>query len=184
MRAMYINTRASAWFAPVVAITFVLSCNGSGGDVHADAGAESCGQCTVSGPVSVTGEVVVTAIPQPVRMVTADSDPTRFVSGVRSPDGIGEKLVDGPLYLTDVSVADGRQFASQLTAELWVDDISPMDCVASGLENPIAVATFGPDGRADMHGARLFIKLGNALCARRIGQASVRVSWSGFRPYE
>ncbi len=101
-------------------------------------------------------------VEQPVRMMTADLDPVRFVGGA-IPSGATTKLADGPLYLTDAFVAG--------TTNLFV--AAAGDC-ASQPQATIFAGNY-------LNGARWFIPAGSALCAATSGNGGG--SFAGFRPY-
>jgi hypothetical protein len=156
---------------------FILSCGEDvGSPVHADGGGDC--QCTVSGPVAVTGEVAVAGV---AKVKTADTDASRIVGGaVRIVSDVGgEKLADGPLILTDLANLD----TSVSQALVYIDGSEPLDC-NEGLPNVIAVAVHTETHTADTHGARLLVPAGSVLCASKASVVAPTISWSGFRPYE
>jgi hypothetical protein len=171
----------------VAALAFVLSCGNDNAATTADAGEESCGTCTIPSPVSVTGEVTIggpVAIAQPVQVRTADTDLNQLVSGGKVPASYGQKLVDGPIIVTDVMTPATHTItsASRFRASVYIDATPPIDCTEPPTF-PLLVVERGPDWNMDIHGARIPVKAGEALCAQQIAEGSLLVTWSGFRPY-
>jgi hypothetical protein len=137
-------------------------------DAHAeDASGGTCGACTVSGNVRVIG---------------ADADPARMTSqstSVAAP----LKLVDGPFVLTDARPGFG-------TVRLWMSmgstcsDTDP-DVIATIISVASSTGTHAGTVYAPIHGARILIPFGRALCAgpSSSGTGSNRLFWAGFQPY-
>jgi hypothetical protein len=129
-----------------------------------------------------------------VRTITADADLDQLVTGSHSityGDGARVELVRGPFVLTDVRYTSSAFGASTVTVPLW---IAPTDGCGSGGISGIVAAMFG-DTRAvatdtaglvgqPIHGARIPIRAGEALCASENSGSIGTLRWSGFRPYE
>lgn len=149
------STSASSTSGPTSGGTSTVSSGteGSGGSSNAatSSGAGGAGPGCCATPVQIE---------QPVRMVTADSDPTRYVGGFVNPNGSNVKLEEGPMYLTDITSNGPVLFLVQGT-----------DCNAA----QFAQLQYGGYG---VQGARIFIPGGLSLCA--FGSP---IYFAGFRPY-
>jgi hypothetical protein len=128
--------------------------SGSGGFSNAatSSGAGGAGPGCCATPVQIE---------QPVRMVTADSDPTRHVGGYFTPNGNNIKLEEGPMYLTDMSPTG---------TVLWL--VQGTDCY---VPQTMPLPNYGNNG---VQAARVFIPAGTSLCA-----SGAALFFAGFRPY-
>lgn len=122
-------------------------------DAVGDAAAQpTCGNCTTGGAL---------------RIVTADTDPTRLVRGSAGPSE--GPVIAGPFVLTDIEF----ERANSVDAVITPSD----ECYDDDAERLVDVDS----GRAPMHGGRFVVPAGFSLCL----QVSVgRVYWAGFRPYD
>lgn len=123
-------------------------------DAVSDAEAQPmCGNCTTGGAL---------------RMVTADTDPTRLVRGVASSSDEAEPAIAGPFVLTDIEFERANSVDATITRG---------DCYDEELERLVDIDS----GRAPMHGGRFLVPAGQSLCLRvPVGS----VYWAGFRPYD
>jgi hypothetical protein len=119
----------------------------------------------------------------PAKLVTADSDPSRWLGGVVTLGvDLNAELALGPFYFTDSrGIENPVQF--YLVGANQVCDLSTPDLVplwwAHDFPNPLAGTT---PGLHPAQGARYFVQANQKLCVRSFGNA--RAVWAGFRPYE
>ena len=123
-------------------------------DAVSDAAAQpTCGNCTTGGAL---------------RIVTADTDPTRLVRGIAGPSDEEDPVIAGPFVLTDIEFERANSVDASIT---------PTNCYDENTERLVDVES----GRAPMHGGRFFVPAGFSLCLRvSVGD----VYWAGFRPYD
>ena len=126
-----------------------------------------------------------------VRTITADSDLDQLVTGAHTityGGGANVELVRGPFVLTDVRYVSSSG-SSIYTVPLW---IGPADgCESGPVLGPVA-SLFGDTRFSDtagrvgqpIHGARIPVRAGEALCASEAITTIGTLRWSGFRPYE
>jgi hypothetical protein len=141
----------------------------------ADAQAQSCGNCTVAGPIEVQG---------PLKVVTADTDATRLKSGLLSDDAEWHQLAVGPFVLTDL-MPEPVYVGSSLSRYFDTTIAAPGACSGGGTRlleaftggwvSNNATASSHVDGHVS--GARYLVPSGKVLCGRGTG------TWSGFAPY-
>jgi hypothetical protein len=130
-------------------IALVLSC-GSG---PSNTMAQSCGSCTVSGPIQIAG---------PTKVITADTDSAQLSSGTAPANGL---IATGPFVLTDLSpnLDPGQSVSAQIGAGT--------SCPLTG--TPIQFLGY----QGAVVGARIFVPAGSVACAPS------GASWAGFKPY-
>jgi len=118
----------------------------------------------------------------PSQTLTADTDAHQLVSGglaIASRDHA--RVSEGPLVLTDAVSTPSGSGGVQLYAVPTATSCSSqaLDSAMMGtLGRVIASGTL-----TEIHGARVFIQPGEALCAFWSGEFTEAFSWSGFRPY-
>lgn len=144
------------------------------------AGADSVAECecTVTNPVGVEGPI---ALAQPVKTVTADSDPEQIVqAGVFIAAEAMEKLAEGPLFVTHAQAYDSID-----SGNIARDVVPGTECT----EESHAARPFGhliPFGTSAplSNTLRFFVPAGSVLCGHAASTAdSAYLGWSGFRPY-
>jgi hypothetical protein len=117
--------------------------------------AQSCGSCTVDGPVQIAG---------PTKVITADTDSAQLMSGSTTIPANGNALVvKGPFVLTDLYG--------------WGVSMGPGS--SCPLAAPVAITGYNNF----LTGARIFIPAGSIVCGNNGTNGSVSVLWSGFQPY-
>jgi hypothetical protein len=154
------------------------ACDASGRDVHPalDAPANACtidGPVTVQGTVSVAGPVQVTGtvdVQQPVRLVSADSDPARHVRANISIGTNAAPAAPGPFFFTDISWAN---IGTAPSVEMFESASSDCQILAGDV---LDVLFTSPQS-----GMRYFVAADRWLCA--FGHGVFRINVAGFRPY-
>lgn len=168
--------------------------DGAAGMLHAllepvpDALAQEQCSCSVTEPIELQGPV---EIQQPVRMVTADSDPAQALQGRRKlTGGYVYKLEDGPLFVTNaqgsyVYTSDGVRNGN---IELHV--VPGTECTAASLATRTFEYYVGfvdentPRGTPPSTDVHFLVPAGSVFCASTANDRDVAVlRWSGFRPY-
>jgi hypothetical protein len=140
------------------------STGGGGAISNADAQPSgNCGTCTVTGPIQATA-------------TTADTDPTRLVSGGGTLNEATAEAATGPFVLTDVTT-DGILQVGIVPATASCDAFTAFARVSTAQSS-------GP-GNGAIYGARIFVPAGEKLCVRHPTgyQGPVGYRWSGFKPY-
>jgi hypothetical protein len=144
-------------------------------DAHAQDGS-GCGTCTVSGTV---------------RVVTADTDPSQIVGGSVLVASTPMKVADGPFVLTDARPANG------FWVDLWIsvggmcgeadaerERVGRLYEIQTESRTGGTTVAIGGTRFQALHGARILIPSGSALCALSSSTSdSQRLRWSGFRAY-
>jgi hypothetical protein len=109
-------------------------------------------------------------IPQPLKSITAESDPNQLVTLSITPPST--QTITGPFVLTDATggyadlLVEKGSSCTTTTTTHWIGRVS----VTSG------------DERREMHG-RYFIPEGSVLCVKTQPGYAPTVVLSGFRPY-
>lgn len=141
-------------------------------DAHAQ---QSCGSCTVSGPIELQG---------PLKVITADTDASRLKSGVLADAANWVQLTSGPFVLTDVT-PEPVIITGSVSRHVETKVADAGDCTSGGnllLEAYTgdwihANATAASAVEGHVSGARYLVPAGKVLCGRGLG------TWSGFAPY-
>ena len=134
-----------------------------------DASAQStappeCGACLGSQPIKVEN---------PIKVVTADTDPLQIVDGSFGSSADWQELAKGPLVITDLLLA------LDLSNSTGYATFAVASAGKCGTKRTILA--FLDDGRQpSIQGARLMIAQEKVLC----GATKSGARWSGFRPYE
>lgn len=163
------NAKARALFVVVTAM-FLWMCGSTGMESLGDAMVDM-GQSLQDGAMSdaAAQSTCGTCTGGAVHMMTADTDPTRTLSGALGDIGSDrQEMVTGPAFITDIFTPSGIT-----TVYLHAST----DCsVTSGSERVFR----GSDSGLHITGARIFVPSGQALC----GLVTSRIVWSGYRPYD
>ena len=163
-----------------VAVYAIVAACGSphGGSLQSTSSGEAL-LAPVKGAMAQAGSPVTIA--QPVKIVTADSDPAQHVGGSAYPTVNAIAVVAGPVFITDLRVSGaelGTAFAYAFTGKFG-------DCGAKTSDLNLSLPATSNRMRGDLnsiHGARFFVPEGLSLCLSSPSTVGA-VSWAGFRPY-
>ncbi len=108
------------------------------------------------------------SVKEPLKVITADSDPNQYERGSLDVSPGAAKVVDGPFLLTDLF--NRIPFA----VSLFIAKAGA--CASGGTDFTVL------QGSQSVIGARVLIRNGETLCADA-GSTSMKFSWTGFRPY-
>lgn len=143
---------------------------------------EEC-SCTVTEPIEVAGPV---AIEQPVKTVTADSDPEQALQARRRlTGGYVYKLADGPLFVNQAQGSEVYTGNSLRAGNIELHVVPGTECTEASLQTRTFEYYVGFDnGPALYNGVHFLVPAGSSLCASVANSAQTAVlRWSGFRPY-
>jgi len=113
-------------------IALVLSCNGPSNTM-----AQTCGSCTVDGPVQIAG---------PTKVITAETDIAQMVTGSASAGT--ESMAVGPVVITDI-------YGFQPTVQIGPGTACPV-------AGPIALDS----NEYSIRGARIVVPAGSVGCVK------------------
>lgn len=141
----------------------------AGGDAAQAQDSESCGSCTVDGPIEVAGPVGVAGL---VRTISASEDLSRMESDLTRVVSMESEVVAGPFVATGLVGAFFNR-----TIRLRVAD--------AGCPTDPAGKFFWVDGdQRDLQNVAIPIPNGKVLCAETTEfGATAELLWTGFRPY-
>lgn len=126
---------------------------------------------------SGTGGSTGTGASGPGKIVTADNDIGQYQSVTILGIGPGQKVVDGPFFVTDVYCGNTNN------STMILDTIPSGDCSAPQAQHTAVLVALGSsvgNGTPQVHGIRLPVLAGQTLCGT-VGSSSCTVL--GFKPY-
>ena len=175
-------------------VFFVIACAGGPEESIAQQPSD-CVSCALTGPMQIAGPIAVAqpveiSLPSaPIRVITADTDPSQMETGRVRLSQRTMEVLEGPFVLTD-AIPDQTDNSE---IHLFRGDASERSRCQAGSMGKFArigwvkqttdVTKFENFQFIKLEGARINIREGELLCADRGWYDKTELTWSGFRPY-